>query len=330
MSILVTGASGVLGSHVARHLAEKGHDVIALSSSGVLPHSELTLGAFADRVRFIKADIVDLPKLEKVVAEHQVEGIVHAAAMTGEAQARVRTAEMLSVNILGTANVLQVAGAAKLRRVVYIGSASEYGRRADLRPIREDEINPEGIYSESKYAGHRLGQRFRDVFGLDVVTARVTSVYGPNTRFDPLRKLVGNTLLAHLCRSIVHGQPVELEEGGDYVRDWTYAADSAAGVSGLYLAEKLCHTSYNISGGNSYSLFDVVAALRELAPEARIKVGGGDWKDDPFQALNLRGSLDITRAREDLGFKAAYSLKEGLAAYLDWWRALQAKELAAA
>ena len=63
-------------------------------------------------------------------------------------------------------------------------------------------------------------------------------------------------------------------------------------------------------------------ALRSIAPAADVKVGSGRWEDDPYQSLNLRGALDISRAREDLGYEPRYALEDGLGAYIAWWRAV--------
>ena len=330
MAVLVTGGSGVIGLHVAREFAGRGHDVVAYSTSGAPLHAELVLGELARRVTFEKGNILDLNRLRQVAEARGVEGIVHTAALTGEAQARGRPHDVFAVNVSGMSNVLEVARVANMRRVVYLGSASEYGRRAELRPIREEEIAPEGMYAESKFLAHRLGQRYRHVFGLDVITVRVSSAYGPNTRFNPFRKLVGNTLIAHLCRAAATGETLVLEGGGDYPRDWTYAADTAQGICLAYLAQSPRHTEYNIASGRSYTLDDVVAALRRVAPQAQITVGAGKWDDDPFQALNLRGPLDITRATVDLGYVRRYELEDGLREYIAWWRAVVAREPAVA
>ena len=324
MAVLVTGGSGVLGLHVARCLADSGETAVAYSTSGAPPHAELVLGDAAARVRFVKGNVLDFDRLRQVAEEFGVSGVIHTAALTGEAQARARTHDVFSVNVAGTSTVLELAHLRKMRRVVYIGSASEYGRRADLRPIGEEETNPEGMYAETKFLGHRLGQRYRAIFGLDVITVRLSSAYGPNTRFNPFRKLVGNTLIAHLCRSAALGEPVMLAGGGDYPRDWTYAADAARGVCLAYHADAPRHTAYNIASGRSYTVAEVIETLRRVEPRAKVEVGAGRWDDDPFQAANFRGPLDITRAGTDLHYAPRYDLQTGLREYIAWWRRIGA------
>ncbi len=320
MTVLVTGGSGVLGLHTCRALAEEGEDVVSFSTSGAPATADSVLGDHRARVRFVQGDIRDFGQLYEVARRLDAKGLVHTAALTGDAQARAKPLEVFAVNVGGTANALEVARLIGMRRVVYISSASEYGRREDLQPIKEDEVNIERMYPETKFLGHSLGQRYHQVYGLDVVTVRVSSVYGPNTRFNPLRRLVGNTLIAHMCRAAARGEAVKLESGGDYPRDWTYAADTARGVALAYRAETLPHRVYNVASGRSHTIGEVAETIRRIEPGASIEVGPGRWDDDPFQAGNLRGPLDTTRARMELGFEPRFSLEDGLRAYIEWWR----------
>jgi UDP-glucose 4-epimerase len=320
MAVLVTGASGVVGIHVARAFAAAGTPVVAASTSGRTPVSGSLLDAYGELVTFVVADVRDGPAMRDLAASTGIDGIVHAAGLTGEAQARARTPEVVAVNVQGTVNVLEAAREVGLRRVVYVGTSAEYGRRPDLDPIGEDEIAVEGMYAETKHLGHRLARRYADLFGLSTVTVRINSVYGPGVRFNAHRGLVGNTLVAHLTRAAALGQAVRLPGGGDYPRGWTYAADVAAGIHLAYLAETLPHDAFNLASGRLWTVHEVVAAIRRVAPAADIEVGSGSFEDDPFQAANLRGPLDIERARVDLGFQPAWSLDDGLAAYIDWWR----------
>lgn len=311
----------MLGLHVTRALAEQGERVVAYSTSGAPAYWELLLGDQSERVSFVAGDVLDVPSLRDAVERFEVTGIIHTAGLTLESQARADPHRVFSVNVGGTANVLEAARLAKMRRVIYIGSAAEYGRRADLLPIREDEENVEGLYAETKHLGHRLGQRYRHAFGLDVVTIRISSTYGPNTRFNAFRGLAGNTLVAHLCRAAAFGEPMNLEGGGDHPRDWTYAADTARGIALAFAACAPRYAVYNIAAGEQHTVGDVVEALRSVEPAARISVAPGAWDDDRFhESGNLRGMLDITRAREDFGYAPRFSLQEGLREYVRWWR----------
>jgi UDP-glucose 4-epimerase len=320
MAVLVTGASGVVGIHVARAFAQHGLPVVAFSTNGRTPWAASILDELGARVRSVEGDVRDLDAIVSAIRDHDVDGIVHAAGLTGEAQARARPTDVVAVNVVGTANVLEAARQCGVRRVVYFGSSAEYGRRPDLAPIGEDEVDVEGLYAETKYLGHRLARRYASVFGLETVTVRLNSVYGPGTRFNAYRGLVGNTLIAYLTRAVARGERVALEGGADYPRGWTSATDVAAGTLLVYLKERPAHDVYNLASGRLYTVGDVVAALRRVAPEADVEVGPGAWEGDPFQSGDLRGPLDITRARTDLGFEPRVDLEEGLRDYVAWWR----------
>ena len=156
MATLVTGGSGVVGMHVVQQLAGDGETVVAYSTSGAPEHAAVTLGDTMARVHFVQGDIRDFARLAQIAEEYRVGGVIHAAALTGEAQARARSREVFATNTGGTLNVLELALERKMRRVILLGSASEYGRRIDQRPITEEETNPEGMYAETKFLGHRL------------------------------------------------------------------------------------------------------------------------------------------------------------------------------
>lgn len=329
MSVLVTGGSGVVGLQVVRLLARSGHDVVSVSRSGRPPAASFVLGDPDERVAFVSADILDTDLLLSIATERGVEGIVHTAALTGEAQARARPMDVLTTNVLGTVSVLEVARRAGLRRVVYTGSSSQYGRRQDMRPITEEEMNVEGLYAETKRTAQSFGLRYTSLFGVDFVTCIVSSSYGPGTRYNEHRGLVGSTLIAYLCESAVRAGKVSLDGGGDYPRGWTYAADTAQGIVLAYEKPVLAHDVYNIASGESYRVSEVVEALRTVVPGVDIAVGGGTWDDDPYQSANLRGPLDIGRARHDLGFAPVYDLRRGLGEVVSWFRFREQQELPA-
>lgn len=326
MTVLVTGGSGVVGLHVLRCLAQGGHKAVGLSRGGRPPAASYVLRDLEDSrdvedsVEFVAGDIMDREFVLGIAEQREVDGVIHTAALTGEAQARARPLEVLQTNVLGTASILEVARQLGVRRVVYTGSSSQYGRREDLKPITEDEMKVEGLYAESKRMAQQLGAQYKNLFGVDFLTCIVSSCYGPGTRYNEHRGLVGNTLIAHLCESAARGDKVTLDGGGDYPRGWTYAADTAHGIVLAYEKESPAYEVYNIASGENYRVAEVVRALETVVPDADITVGAGTWDDDPYQSANFRGPLDIGRARNDLGFTPAYDLAGGLGEFVAWFR----------
>jgi nucleoside-diphosphate-sugar epimerase len=318
--VLVTGGSGVVGLHLLRALADAGEAVVSVSRRGRSAAAGFVLGPRDGDVVFAEGDVCDFERLAAIAREHEIEGIIHTAALTGERRARARPDEVVRANLMGTANVLEVARRMEVRRVVYTGSSSEYGPRPDLRAIHEDEVNPEGLYAETKRLSAMLGRRYADTFGLSFVTCRINSAFGPGSRFSPERGLVGHTLISHLTRAAALGEPVRLESGADSPRGWTYARDTAVGLVSAYRHPSPAHDTYNIASGRSYVVGEVVEILKSIEPGADIEVGPGRWEDDPRQQGAMRGPLDITRARTDLGFDPPDGLEDGLRACIEWWR----------
>jgi nucleoside-diphosphate-sugar epimerase len=314
----------MVGSHVVAELTDAGHEVVCLSTRPADGISRSIIGD-TSRVRFAECDIREIDALLSIARGEAVDAIVHAAALTGEAKARARTVEMLEVNVQGTWNVLQAGRELEVRRVVNLGSPAEYGRRVDLSPIGEDEINIEGVYGESKYLGHLLGLRFADAFGLDFVTCRVNAVYGPGTRFDPHRGLVGGTMMALLCRASATGETVRITGGADFPRAWTDVRDIAAGIRLVLEKEHPAYPVYNLGSGKLVTLGEIVDAILRDNPDADIKIGADDVTD-ARTAESLRGPADITRAREDLGFAPRIGIDQGVRDFVRWWRERDASD----
>ena len=166
--------------------------------------------------------------------------------------------------------------------------------------------------------GEILGNRFQDTFGLDFVTARITSTYGPFSSDRTFGSMAGHELIKYFCISALAQRPLTLPAGGNYSRGYTYVMDTAEGLRLLLDAGSLPHRVYNIASGQSYTVIEMAETVASLVPGACIERGAVDTEKDGSRKGTGRVSLDISRARKDLGFKPRYNLKEGIREYLDW------------
>jgi nucleoside-diphosphate-sugar epimerase len=313
MTVLVTGGSGLVGIHTAEKFAESGQNVICYNTSGRPWYAGQILAKNVSKVNFIKGDIQDFKRLKKIVIEHKIKGIIHAAAVVNEKSVRKDPLKAIHVNIIGTANVLEIAKLCKLKRVVYTSSGTIYGRRVDMAPIKEEEVNPQNFYSETKYSGEGLLEKYRNIFSVDALTVRVSSAYGPGKPWDTKRYP-----LQQLCWEAIKGRHFKMHEGGEYERDFTYIKDVALGIFLAYHSQDPKYTVYNICCGKTYSLSDVVNSLNIIVPGSKIKIGSGRFDKDFALSGSFRGPLDIQRAQEDLGFYPECSLETGLSEYVDF------------
>ena len=315
MTVLVTGGSGLVGIHTAKKFIENGHKVVCFDIAGMPWYADPLLHKDISNIKFIKGDIRDFKCLQEIVTGQKITGIIHAAAVVNEKNVRKDPLNAIHANIIGTANILEIARLYKLKRVVYTSSGTIYVRRADMAPIKEEEPNPQNLYSETKYSGERLLEKYRSVYSVDTLTVRISSAYGPGKPWDtekyPIQKL---------CWEAIKGRHFKMPEGGEYERDFTYVKDVALGIFLAYHSQNPKHTVYNICGGRTYSLSEVVDSLNDIVPGSKIKIGSGRFDKDVALSGSLRGPLDIQRAQKDLGFFPECTLETGLSEYVDFIR----------
>jgi nucleoside-diphosphate-sugar epimerase len=315
MTVLITGGAGLIGLYTARRLAEDGVTPICLDIKPRPDTAAYILGEHAEAIPHLEADVLNYDVLSDIVRVRDIEGIIHAAAVVNENVFLADPLTGIKVNTIGTANMLELAREHGLRRVVFTSSGTIYGPSAG-KPLFEGDEDPKGFYAETKNISERLMAQYREKFGVSSVAVRISSVYGPgkvwNVDHYPMQRL-----LLHALK----GEPFEMAEGGDYVRDFTYGPDAAKGTVLAYDKEAPAYTEYNVAVGKLYSVSEVADILNRTVPDCDLTVGSGSFEGNMALAGSLRGALDITRAREDLGFEPDYPLEKGLKAYVDYLRA---------
>ena len=335
LEVLVTGASGFVGSNIVRYLAERNHSVVATSRSSKLdPLLTDYLENYSGKVQWVETDVRDREKVMKLADNHSFDKVIHAAFMTpGSAKNEAdRAIEILDSNIGGTLNVLELARKADIKRFVFVSSSGVYPSTGDTTsPIYEDSPSPyqnlTGLYRITKISCEKIVERYGQLYPLEVTAMRLPVVYGPmerptNSRINmgPIHKLL-NLALTEGKRTIsVHGM--------DYVSDWTHVMDAAQGLVAGLTAKKLSPV-YNIASGTNQSLRDFLDGVNEISG---VKV---DWvetkeKENADYAApvhRMRGPLSIQKARREMGYNPLYTPKRGLVEYGKWWRRVVEKGL---
>jgi len=309
-TVLVTGGAGFLGAAVVRRLAERGDRVVALDNfQAGAPRNLEGLGG---NVRLVTADVTDLSALLQVVRTERVERVVHAAAIVSVVSALAAPSHLTRVNVEGTLNVLEAMRLFDIGRTVHISSEETYGAFRYEPADEEHPLAPLNPYGISKVASEQLGRFYRTAYKTDFVSIRTSWVYGP--AFP--RQRIPRTLI----EAALAGRPLRLPAGGDARIDHTYLDDCVDGI--LLALDHPAHPFdvYNVASGEARSTAELVALVRELIPGADLSVGAGPhWYNEELQAPP-KGALDVTRARQALGFEPKYDLRRGLAAYIEWYR----------
>lgn len=321
MRVLITGGCGLVGIHTALAFARSGFRVVCLDRFAPGPLHEAIVAEQASGIDFVTGDIRDRAALLTLMRERSIEGVVHGAALINESYARRHPLETHEVNVGGTAILVEAMRDADVRRLVFTSSATVYGPRTDGAPIRESEPRPDHVYGFSKYIAEQWVQCYARVYGLHATIVRLSSVFGPGKAFNPDRYPK-----QALCVRAIRGERFELPEGGDYARDFTYAADAARGILLAYRKAPVGSGPFNIASGRLFTLREVASALNRLYPAASLSVARGKFESNIALSGSTRGPLDISRARDELGFQPEFDLPAGLKHYCEFLRTFQLPE----
>ncbi|MEL6450266.1 MAG: dTDP-glucose 4,6-dehydratase [Pseudomonadota bacterium] len=337
MKILVTGGAGFIGSAVVRQAVAAGHRVINLDA--------LTYAACLDNVAsvadhpdyaFEQADIRDRATLDRVLATHSPDAIMHLAAESHVDRSIDSPGTFIDTNVTGTYTLLEAARAYWHRmgkpegfRFHHISTDEVFGSLGPTGLFEEDtRYDPRSPYSASKAASDHLVRAWFETYGLPVVLSNCSNNYGP---YHFPEKLIPVTILNALA-----GKALPIYGDGSNIRDWLYVEDHAAALL-LVLQQGMPGRSYNIGGGNERTNLDLVRALCAILDGLRPRADGAAYADQitfvpDRPGHDARYAIDATRIRTELGWTPSVTLDEGLRLtaqwYLDnegWWRALQSR-----
>lgn len=311
-AVLVTGAAGFIGSHVADALLAAGRRVVGVDSFDPFYDRAIKAAALAGLggsrdFTFHEMDVRERERLADLMAD--VGAVVHLAARPGVRQSVARASVYRSLNEAGTRSMLDACVAAGVRRVVFISSSSVYGAGA-VAPFREDAPlgPPTSPYAATKQAGERMVQAYgRHGHGRAAI-ARLFSVYGPRLRPD---------LALHVfTRRLAAGLPVTMFGSGGARRDYTHVTDVARGILAAlaWTAGEPGCAIFNLGAGRPARLDWLVSEVaRCLGVGVRLETRPPHPADLPLTWA------DTARARATLGFVPRVALAEGIPDFVDWF-----------
>ncbi len=308
MRALVTGGAGFIGSNLTDALLARGDEAIILDdlSTGRRENIEQAL---ANGATLIEADIRDRAAIEEIVGRERPEVIFHLAAQIDVRKSIADPAFNASINVGGTANVLEAARAAEVRRVVFSSTGGAIYGEGDGQelPLAEDApLAPEAPYGQSKFAGEGYLSLYERLYGLSSVPLRLGNVYGP--RQDPLGEA---GVVAIFCGRLREGKQPTVFGDGKQTRDYIYVGDVIAAM--LAAAEAETSGPINIGTGIETDVLELVSALGELGAAGNFEPEFAPPRTGEVQRI----SIDPARAASELGWSAQMVLKEGLRVTLD-------------
>jgi len=282
--VLVTGADGLVGTHLSLVLEESGHEVVRWVFAKDIPgHSR-----------------VDVRDRETVIdALQDIDAVVHLAAITVESEMARDHSLGFDVNIGGTANVLEAMRRRDVQRIVYLSSQVVYGNRPGIDEDDLSSIEPLSPYAESKYLAEELVRGYGRAYGIDITVLRSSHIYGPGQRSGALVPL--------FLHRVLEGS--EVRYGNDVTRDLIYVVDVARAISAILPGAP--SGLYNVGTGIETRISDLIDTLAKVSGKQVSRVHDRSLiRDNALERWRELAKID--RITDEVGWKPQTSLEDGL------------------
>lgn len=352
MKILVTGTAGFIGSHLAIKLLERGDEVVGLDNindyydqnvkygrlqrAGIIeklsdgeniPYNQIITSNQYTNYKFIKLNLEDKDAMMKLFEEEKFDAVCNLAAQAGVRYSLTNPDAYMGSNIIGFMNILESCRHNGVKNLSYASSSSVYGLNEELPFSTSHNVDhPISLYAASKKSNELMAHTYSHLFGIATTGLRFFTVYGPWGRPD--------MALFLFTKAALKGKTIDVFNNGEMLRDFTYIDDIVEGIIRVIdnPAKPLCHTEldsgfnlpadrstapykvYNIGNNNPVKLMDFITAIEN-------KLGKKIEKNMmPLQAGDVPATYaDVSDLVEDLGYKPATPVQEGINKFVDWY-----------
>lgn len=331
MKILVTGTAGFIGYHVAQRLLDQGETVVGVDDVNDYYDTSLKearLALLRDHAGFteVRENIADREVLATVFARHSPRRVVHLAAQAGVRYSIENPNAYVDANLVGFMNVLEGCRHNAVEHLVYASSSSVYGANESMPFSVDDNVDhPLSLYAASKKANELMAHTYSHLYQLPTTGLRFFTVYGPWGRPDMAPFI--------FTRRILAGEAIDVFNHGNHQRDFTYIDDIVEGVvrtlehvatdnpqwSGVDPdpgTSRAPYRLYNIGSNNPVALSRFIEVIEE-------KVGRKARRNLlPMQPGDVQATYaNVDSLIRDVGYRPSTSLEEGMARFIDWYRA---------
>lgn len=351
--VLITGTAGFIGFHLAKHLLAQGCTVVGIDNindyydvnlkfarlretgitgfgsndsksigQDLAPHS--IQSTLYPNYSFIKMDLADQHAIMQLFAQKQFDYVVHLAAQAGVRYSLTNPQAYIDANITGTLNILEACRAHPVKHLVYASSSSVYGKNT-LMPfsVHHNVDHPVSLYATSKKANELMAHTYSHLFGIPTTGLRFFTVYGPWGRPD--------MALFIFTKAILAGQPIDVFNHGEMLRDFTYVDDIIEGVARVMYKpatpnpnwngnhpdpanSQAPYRIYNIGNSSPARLHDFIKAIEDALGKKAI------MNLMPIQPGDVPATwADTTTLENDIGYKPGTTIQKGIAKFAYWY-----------
>lgn len=311
-TVLVTGAAGFIGSHVAQALLDRGDQVVGFDNfndyydPSLKEHRSQKLEA-QEGFRMVRGDLKDLEAVQQLFADQDIHKICHLAAQAGVRYSLEHPHSYIQSNLVGFTHLIDEAKRAGIKTFVYASSSSVYGKNKKVPFAVEDHVDhPISLYAATKKANELIAHTYHHLYGMQCTGLRFFTVYGPMGRPD--------MALFKFTKAMLAGEAIDVYNHGKMRRDFTYIDDIVAGVLASIDASHE-YEVFNLGNHRSVELEYFIACLeKELGISAQKNLL-------PMQPGDVAETYaDIEASREKLGFDPQTPIEEGIKRFVSWYK----------
>ena len=329
-TLLVTGAAGFIGFHLAQRLLAAGDRVVGFDNVNdyydpALKRARLALLAAHPKFTFIEGDLADRETVQQLFANTRFDAVLHLAAQAGVRYSLTNPHAYVESNLVGFVNILEGCRHAQIAHLVYASSSSVYGANAKLPFAESDTVDhPLSLYAASKKANELMAHTYASLYQLPTTGLRFFTVYGPWGRPD--------MALFTFTRNILQGKPIPVFNHGHHRRDFTYIDDIVEGIVQVLAkpptgdanwdamapnpaTSRAPYVVYNIGNGNPENLMDYISAIEQaIGKKAVLEL----LPKQPGDVAETHA--DVSALHAATGFAPATPISVGIPRFVNWYR----------
>lgn len=325
-TVLITGAAGFIGFHVAKALLNKDEEITIVGYDNVNDYYDTTLKE--DRLKqligfknfiFIRADLADKAKVDEVFAQYHPSIVLNLAAQAGVRYSITNPEAYIQSNVIGFFNILEACrhsfdSAHPIEHLVYASSSSVYGLNKKVPFSTEDKVDqPVSLYAATKKSNELMAHAYTHLYHFPTTGLRFFTVYGPWGRPD--------MAYFKFTNKVVKGEAVQIYNNGDMWRDFTYIDDIVKGIIAILPTPPQKNSNgdqckvYNIGNNKPEKIMDYFAALEDALGMKMEKEFLPMQPGDVYQTY-----ADVDDLIRDFGFKPSTTIQEGLNKFASWYK----------
>lgn len=317
---LITGGAGFIGYYLSKSLLEKGAEVTGFDNLNdyyevSLKEDRLAVLKEYPKYRFVKADLADQDAVFTLFEDFKPQIVINLAAQAGVRYSIDNPDAYIQSNIVGFFHVLEACRHYPVEHLVFASSSSVYGGNKKVPFSTRDQVDkPVSLYAATKKSNELMAYAYSKLYGIPLTGLRFFTVYGPMGRPD--------MAYFKFAKKIVAGEPIQIYNNGDMLRDFTYIDDIIEGVEDILCnppesdENGAAYKIYNIGNNKPEKLMDYIAVLEKcLGREAKKEYL-------PMQPGDVYETYaDVQDLMEDYGFKPSTTIEEGLSRFAKWFLA---------